>query len=151
MVAPKVSVTRLGLVVLAAVLCMGHADDGGCGGDDEHETPTDPGHHHHTGTATGATCPTADAPTAQNFGTAFMQTYCLSCHSASLTGAARQDAPVGVNYDTLEDVRRQSALIDIHAAAGPNATNTEMPPEGRTQPTQQERERLGQWLACGAP
>lgn len=150
MIAPKGSVPRLGLIVLAAVLCLGHADDGGCG--DSHEPgTTPPGHHHHTGTATGATCPTTDAPTAQNFGNAFMQTYCLSCHSESLTGAARQDAPVGVDFDTPEDVRRQSALIDIHAAAGPNATNTEMPPAERTPPMQQEREKLGQWLACGAP
>jgi uncharacterized membrane protein len=80
-----------------------------------------------------------------------MQTYCLSCHSASLTGDGRQGATVGVNFDTLEDVRRQVAAIDLHAAAGPNATNTAMPPAKSAQPSQQEREKLGQWLACGAP
>jgi uncharacterized membrane protein len=149
MAAPQGNAIRISLLVLAAVLCLGHADDGGCGHDDEPETlPPD---HHHTGTATGATCPATDAPTAANFGTAFLQTYCLSCHSASVTGAARQSAPEGVNFDTLDDARRQAALIDTHAAAGPTATNTEMPPAGRTPPTQQEREKLGQWLACGAP
>jgi uncharacterized membrane protein len=80
-----------------------------------------------------------------------MQNYCLSCHSASLTGDGRQGATEGVNFDTLEDVRRQTAMIDIHAAAGPHATNTEMPPAKSPQPSQQEREKLGQWLACGAP
>jgi len=80
-----------------------------------------------------------------------MQTHCLSCHSKSLVGDARQGATEGVDFDTLDDVRRQSALIDTHSAAGPHATNTEMPPAERPQPTQQEREKLGQWLACGAP
>lgn len=131
-------------------MCLGHAADGGCSGEGEQELAPRPSHHH-TGTATGATCPGADAPTAQSFGTAFMRTYCLGCHSASVTGAARQAAPVGVDFDTLEDVRRQASRIDLHAAAGPNATNTEMPPAGPPQPAQQEREKLGQWLACGAP
>jgi uncharacterized membrane protein len=97
-------------------------------------------------------CPSsADAATAQNFGTAFMQTYCVSCHSQSVTGTARAGATVGVDFDTLDDVRRQRVLIDTHAAVGPSASNTEMPPASRPQPTQQEREKLGQWLACGAP
>ncbi len=140
------------MLVLAAVLCLGHSDDGGCGGGDDHGHEPPPGHHHHhTGSATGATCLATDAPTAQSFGTAFLQTYCLSCHSASLTGDARQGATEGVNFDTLEDVRRQTEMIDIHAAAGPKATNTQMPPSKSPQPTQQEREKLGQWLACGAP
>jgi uncharacterized membrane protein len=150
------TVSRIGSLVLAAVLCLRHADNGGCGrggGDeDEHEDEHEHEHEHeHGGTATGTACPATDAPTAQNFGTAFLQTYCLACHSASVTGTARQGATEGVNYDTLEDVRRQAALIDTHAAAGPNATNTEMPPAQRSQPSQQEREKLGQWLACGAP
>ncbi len=144
-------VFRISSLVLIAVLCLGHSDDGGCGGGDDHGHEPPPGHHHHTGSATGATCPTTDAPTAQSFGTAFLQTYCLSCHSASLTGDARQGATEGVNFDTLEDVRRQTEMIDIHAAAGPKATNTQMPPSKSPQPTQQEREKLGQWLACGAP
>jgi uncharacterized membrane protein len=133
---------RLGSLALVAALCMGHGDGGGCGGEEGHE---------HEGIATGATCPTTGAPTAQSFGTAFLQTYCLPCHSASVTGDARQSAPTDTNFDTLADVRLHSSHIDLHAAAGPNATNTEMPPAKRAQPTQQERELLGQWLACGAP
>jgi hypothetical protein len=140
---------RLCLLLLTASLCLGHADDGGCGGDG-HDDHHGDGHHHH-GEGTGATCPPLGAPTAQDFGTAFMQTYCLGCHSASLTGPARQGAPEGIDFDTLEDVRRQAAVIDAHAAAGPNGAHTAMPPASRAQPTRQERERLGQWLACGAP
>ncbi len=126
------------LAALAVVASLGM---GACSESHEHE---------HGGSATGATCPSSGAPSAQNFGTAFLETHCLSCHSKSLTGAARQGATEGVDFDTLSDVRRQAALIDTHAAAGPNATNTEMPPANRPQPTQQEREKLGQWLACGA-
>ncbi|WP_224361460.1 c-type cytochrome [Hyalangium versicolor] len=140
--------SRLGSFALVAVLCLGHSDDGGCGGSDEQEEEHE---HEHGGTATGATCPTSNAPTAQNFGTAFLQDYCLSCHSASATGVARQGAPLAVNFDTLDEVRTQIERIDTHAAAGPGATNTEMPPANRPQPTQQERATLGQWLACGAP
>jgi len=141
------TLSRLGSLALAAFLCLGHGEAKGCGGEDD---DGDEGHEH-GGVATGATCPSLDAPTAQNFGTAFVETYCLSCHSQSATGAARQGATVGVDFDTLDEVRRQLALIDTHAAAGPNTTNTEMPPAQRPQPTQQEREKLGQWLACGAP
>jgi hypothetical protein len=141
------TLSRLGPLALAAFLCLGHGEAKGCGGgeDDEHEG------HEHGGVATGATCPPSNAPTAQSFGTAFLETYCLSCHSQSVTGAARQGATMGVDFDTLDDVRRQLALIDMHVAARPNATNTGMPPAQRPQPTQQERELLGQWLACGAP
>ncbi|KFE68994.1 hypothetical protein [Hyalangium minutum] len=140
------SLYRLGPLALAAYLCLGHADNGGCGGGEDEDG------HHPGGAATGATCPSSNGPSAQNFGTAFMQTYCLSCHSKSVTGTARAGATVGVDFDTLDEVRRQRAMIDTHAAAGPNATNKEMPPASIPhQPTQEEREKLGQWLACGAP
>lgn len=120
----------------------------GCGGDNG-DTGGDGHEHGHT--STGATCPSTDAPTARNFGQAFLESYCLSCHSASVTGPGRGGAPTGLDFDTLEKVRAQSHDIDAHAAAGPSATNTAMPPRGLPQPTQAERQRLGQWLACGAP
>lgn len=138
------SVSRLGSLTVAAYLCLGHADNGGCGGKEEEE-------YEHGGSPTGTLCPSASELTAQNFGTAFIQTHCVSCHSKSVTGTARAGATVGVDFDTLDEVRRQRALIDTHAAVGPNASNTEMPPASRPQPTQEEREKLGQWLACGAP
>ncbi|HXK17733.1 MAG TPA: hypothetical protein VNG33_08020 [Polyangiaceae bacterium] len=39
--------------------------------------------------------------------------------------------------------------IDLVAAAGPNAVNTQMPEGGSV--TTAERQKLGEWLACGAP
>lgn len=116
----------------------------GCGStSDEHE-------HEHSG-GSGATCPTTGAPTAQSFGNAFLANYCTSCHSVSVKGSARGGAPTDVNFDTLEDVRKWATDMDTHAAAGPNGTHTEMPPAPLPAPTQAEREKLGQWLACGAP
>jgi len=130
---------RLGSLALAAALCLGLV---ACSGEAEAEE--------HEGTATGAKCPGTDGPTAENFGTAFLQTYCLKCHSESVTGDARQGAPTDTNFDTLEEVRFHSMHMDEHAASGPNATNTEMPPAKQLQPTLEERQKLGQWLACGA-
>ncbi|XXF78466.1 hypothetical protein P2318_01540 [Myxococcaceae bacterium GXIMD 01537] len=116
----------------------------GCGGEEEE-------HLHHGHTATESTCPPAGAPTAQDFGTAFMESYCVSCHSTTSRGPSRGGAPTDLNFDTLEGIRRYATDIDAHAAAGPRATNTAMPPADRPQPTLAEREKLGQWLACGAP
>ncbi len=102
-------------------------------------------------TPTGATCPDnpVDRPTYDNFGREFMETYCVGCHSVNATD--RHGAPSDQNYDTLADVRKHAVDIDTHAAAGPNATNTSMPEIGgsvHSAPTQAEREKLGQFLAC---
>jgi uncharacterized membrane protein len=129
-----------------AFFCLGH-DEGGCGKESEPE----PEPHHHEGGASGATCPQSGGPTEQTFGRAFLESYCLSCHGASVTGPARGGAPEDMNFDTLEEVREHAEHMDTHAAAGPSATNTDMPPSSSPQPTQEERRKLGEWLACGAP
>ncbi|WP_257448772.1 c-type cytochrome [Archangium lipolyticum] len=98
----------------------------------------------------GATCPQGSALTYQNFGKTFMDTYCTRCHSTVLSGAARQDAPEDQNFNTPEGVRAHLKDVDAWTASGPDRTNTEMPPNG-TMPTDDERKKLGEWLACGAP
>lgn len=101
------------------------------------------------GEPTGSTCPTTDPPTYANFGDQFFETYCRDCHSSTSTD--RHDAPAGQNYDSESDIQRHASDIDSWAAAGPNATNTDMPElEGSVTmaPTKEERERLGQFLAC---
>ena len=97
---------------------------------------------------TGAACPTANAPTYQGFGKAFMTTYCVGCHSQSAQD--RHGAPRGLNFDNEEEVRRHAVLIDGVAGAGPNATNTSMPviDDGAPAPTAMERQQLAQALAC---
>jgi uncharacterized membrane protein len=100
-------------------------------------------------TSSGATCPTANAPTYDSFGKQFFATYCTGCHSASSTD--RHGAPKDLNYDTEADIRAHAMDIDLVAASGPSATNTKMPEltgAVRVQPTEAEREQLGQFLAC---
>jgi uncharacterized membrane protein len=100
---------------------------------------------------TGTTCPPEGTQlTAQNFGTSFMQQYCTRCHSSKLSGLSRQGAPSDVNVDTLEGVRKSASEIDQWTGAGPNRENTAMPSNGPT-PTTEERRKLSEWLACGAP
>ena len=98
---------------------------------------------------TGASCPTANAPTYESFGKSFFGTYCTACHSA--TSENRHGAPTNLNYDTEAEIRAVVDDIDANAAAGPNGTNTFMPEligDVKTAPTQAERETLGQFLAC---
>lgn len=102
------------------------------------------------GPRTGAACPTTDPPTYEGFGRAFMETYCTRCHAVSVTGAARAGAPARYDFDTIDGIRARVESIERSTAAGPEAVNTWMPEIG-AMPTLDERERLGEWLACGAP
>jgi hypothetical protein len=84
---------------------------------------------------TGSTCPKTSTLSYGNFGKAFMDSYCVGCHSkvASQSG-----------------IKADLAGIDDRAASGPNGANTSMPKSGAS-PSDAERVRLGEWLACGAP
>lgn len=102
-----------------------------------------------TSTQSGATCPTANAPAYDSFGKPFFAAYCTDCHSATATN--RHGAPAADNFDTEAEIRQHAAAIDAEAAAGPKATNTDMP--DMTGPvhmprTETERRQLGQFLAC---
>lgn len=108
-----------------------------CGGDD---------HDHDDGSgSSGAACPTTNAPTYDSFGRSFMSTYCTRCHSAMAMD--RHGAPSDHNFDTLSQIRSFAGHIDQYAAAGPSAVNTSMPPDD-LKPTEDERKKLGEWLAC---
>jgi uncharacterized membrane protein len=98
----------------------------------------------------GATCPEDSPLTYENFGQAFVQAYCLRCHSETTAPGARHGAPSDTNFDTLAQLRHHAHHIDEWAAAGPSSVNTLMPPDGSA-PSEEERRRLGEWLACGAP
>jgi hypothetical protein len=85
--------------------------------------------------SSGATCPKGTALSYTNFGKGFVDAYCLRCHGS---------------FSSIAEVRRQAAAIDQHAAAGPNVTNTAMPKSAPI-PSNEDRKKLGEWLACGAP
>lgn len=101
------------------------------------------------GGATGTTCSPGSTLTYDNFGSSFMASYCTRCHSSSLSGAPRQGAPDGHDFDSFAGILAVAEHIDEYAAAGPGGTNTEMPPTD-PKPTLAERQELGEWLACEA-
>ncbi|MBL9101566.1 MAG: c-type cytochrome [Myxococcales bacterium] len=112
----------------------------------EAETADDPDE----GTPSGGVCPDDSTLTWATFGEKFFTDYCTRCHSTALSGVDRQGAPDDHNFDTVELVRTQIEHIDGQAAAGPNSVNTLMP-IGDPKPTEDERKKLAEWLACGAP
>jgi uncharacterized membrane protein len=127
---------RIGVLAAGiATLSLGCDDDHNDGGE---------------GIPTGSVCPTTQTLTYANFGQAFFASYCQRCHASTVTGAARMGAPSDHTFDMVQDIQLLAEHIDELAAAGPDAVNTEMPPDG-AKPTEAERRQLGEWLACGAP
>jgi uncharacterized membrane protein len=70
---------------------------------------------------------------------------CTSCHSSTLTGVGRSDAPQGINYDNYTDAKTyaSSALDELEEGA--------MPPAGSPALTPAELEALKLWASCGTP
>lgn len=102
------------------------------------------------GPATKAPCEPGSTLTWENFGKKFMFDYCTRCHHTDLRGEARHGATSFHDYDTVFGVRATDTHIDFTTAAGPDAVNMSMPPDGK-KPTLEERQQLGEWIACGAP
>jgi uncharacterized membrane protein len=103
------------------------------------------------GNGSGVVCPETQTLTYDNFGKEFFVIYCQPCHASQVTGASRQEAPTSITYDTLEQIRSRLDVIDSIAVSGPNRITTEMPPKEALQPTANDRMKLGEWVACGAP
>lgn len=119
-----------------------------CGGDDE----TDPEVFEEALGGSGAwttlserPCPEDSFVTYEDFGGPLMISYCNGCHSQDLPEAERQKAPFGVDFDTVEQIRKHAERI-WQRSGDQNAT---MPPIGG--PSEEDRALLGEWLACGAP
>jgi len=81
----------------------------------------------------------------EDFAGPFVLNWCVGCHSSSLVGEAeRKKAPEGVDFDTLEGLRKygvnaRAFVVDLEL----------MPPLGG--PTREERELFGKWIDCGMP
>lgn len=87
--------------------------------------------------------------TYENFAAEFFGRYCLACHNNELVGdLTRFDAPTGINFNSLNEVRGFQNRIRLRAGI-----QGDMPPRllPVAQPTQEERLRLIQWIDCGAP
>ncbi|HTE51774.1 MAG TPA: hypothetical protein VK698_13060 [Kofleriaceae bacterium] len=145
----------LGLAVAGGAACSGGGGDDGYGPDDDSSADDGPGPDGgrpvgSIGKWTGTLCPLEGTElTYQNFGHAFLEDYCLRCHSEHVLGDAREGAPIDHNFDTLAECKLAANHMDQRAGSGPNATNELMPP-GDPSPTQEEREQMSLWLACGA-
>jgi uncharacterized membrane protein len=100
------------------------------------------------GVFTESVCPPSDPPTYDSFGATFMELYCTKCHDSAKTGSLRYGAPLGVDLETRALVRQWTANVDKQAAFGPAAENLAMPPTGHPMPTDDQRRRLGAYIAC---
>jgi uncharacterized membrane protein len=105
----------------------------GSGGDSAPESGATP-----TNSCTGAPIVTWD-----NFGAGFLNESCDSCHASTVTGAARNNAPEAVSFDTKEEAWSWADDILLMATGD----TPEMPPEGG--PSEDDRVRLFWWLGCG--
>lgn len=80
-----------------------------------------------------------------NYGQGYVRSWCAGCHSSALSGDEREGATVGVDFDShagvLDHVDR---IIDRGTGDAPT-----MPPVGGS--SEDERERVLEWLECGAP
>ena len=117
-------------------------------------------------TPTGATCPDVNNPalTWANWGSNFFCHYCTNCHRSDLPNSKRNGAPLLHDLDTLYFVMLIAKHTDEQAAFGPAAHNTFMPgggTDGRCpsmaggpldencpEPTDDDRTKLGEFLAC---
>lgn len=81
--------------------------------------------------------------TYQNFAAPFAITWCRGCHGKSQPLDMRQDAPVGVNFDTAEELRAGGERVLLRATGSAPT----MPPAGG--PSDEERALLAEWISCG--
>lgn len=124
----KYSVRRMPLAVVLANLCL-TATYGCSSGSDDSKT------------ATKFDCSTVAVP---EFADLDFST-CTGCHSSTLSGVARVDAPVGVDFDTYLAAKADPAEIVEVLEEGT------MPPDGNAQPSQAVRDAIATWASCGTP
>jgi hypothetical protein len=122
-----------------------------CESDHDHDAEGDGGAEAaeaEVGPPSGATCPADNDLTYDSFGKGFMSKYCTRCHSSKLTTCEeRMNAPLEHDFDTKAGILLVADHVDQMAAAGPKSTNKTMPLNG-AKPSDEERKKLGQWLAC---
>jgi len=68
---------------------------------------------------------------------------CTSCHSSTLTGAARANAPVGINYDNYAEAKANAAKGMDEVFEG------SMPPGGGM--SEAEKTQIYNWASCDTP
>jgi uncharacterized membrane protein len=90
-------------------------------------------------------CPPAGTTlTYENWAQGFFGAWCQRCHGAAVED--RDGAPRAYVFDTHDQVVALQDRIFLRSAA----ENATMPP-GPDDPPQEERDKLAEWIACGAP
>jgi mono/diheme cytochrome c family protein len=84
--------------------------------------------------------------TYENFGRAFFEQRCVSCHGGGGGGASHSHSYSSRAYVTLPLIQSDRENIRKNATGA----NPPMPP-GPNDPSEDERAKLSEWLACGAP
>jgi hypothetical protein len=101
--------------------------------------------------STGSRCPSSSTLTYEGWAQGFFASYCTRCHSSTLvTASERHGATPHANWDDLDTIRVYKVEIDEYAAGGPDVVNRVMPPSDPV-PPDEERIKLGEWLACDLP
>ena len=132
---------------------------GGCTGQDNAMTNDDLGAGGSGGcdmTLLANGCPPLTAPlttpdggaggdTWANYAQGFFAMYCTRCHSSTLSGDARNGAPVGYDWDLESAVHAR--LDFIRSAVG---VGNFMPPSD-PKPSCEERRRIVRWIDADAP
>ncbi len=79
--------------------------------------------------------------TYENFGEGILGRHCTSCHSVYVRQNQRADAPLGVDFDTWDDVLTWAERIKVRSV-----DMDDMPPAGGM--VADERIELEEWLRC---
>jgi uncharacterized membrane protein len=77
---------------------------------------------------------------------AIMQTRCVSCHASKPTDEDIEEAPGGVKFESLDEIRRHSTKI-----LAQTVFSKAMPLGNKTGMTGEERQKLGAWIRLGMP
>ena len=72
-----------------------------------------------------------------------VQKHCVMCHSHTPTHEAFKEPPKNVTLESIADLKRFSALIQTQAVI-----NKAMPLGNQTKMTEEERQKIGQWIAA---
>lgn len=72
----------------------------------------------------------------------FVSKYCVTCHSESVTGSARNGAPEDVNFGDEADLFAHGTHITEYVS------DKMMPPSFALQPTTAERDAFVAWTKC---
>ncbi|MCA9645576.1 MAG: hypothetical protein H6718_36885 [Polyangiaceae bacterium] len=96
-----------------------------------------------TASSSAKVCKSAQDLTYESFAGPFLLNWCTGCHSSNLGEDERQEAPLSVNFDTLEDVRYWSDRIEVRLK-----DVRDMPPAGGL--PEADRQAFLTWLSCNA-